>query len=306
MAIQNPDYNPEWEALYNYHHEQRIRLRDEKETKDFTDPEFDRLSREQNFHHSICLHCLNSLQHKTTQDYARWLFSLSLKPIDKNLIPPFESFETFDQVDRAYDYAKSLIKKREKLQRCQAKPGRPDGLDIFEKTANNRLHTNWKHYMLENFIGEPLPDMVTLVTVDDRKTVKHVCFFTDDHEDRKFVLPYLKYLAGAFITEDTGMRYVDYCTARKKSRMFKLWPKLRRSRLLPDYHFYVHSMPHSLHDETLYKFRMDHDWDANYRPERAHPTSVIMSKHYEKTVPQALIQAVDDHIGFDDLCLERC
>lgn len=119
MAIQNPDYNPEWEALYDYHRAQYERLRDElnakcrKEGLRITDPEFDRLSKEQDFHHNTCLHCLDTLQHKTVQDFAHWLFHNFELTIDKSFIPPFEGFKTLEEARQAWQYLRDLEAKRE-------------------------------------------------------------------------------------------------------------------------------------------------------------------------------------------------
>lgn len=318
MTIPNPEYNPAWEAIHDYHHEHRSRLEKEKRTirRDITlgmsSEEYKRLNSEWKAHHQTCEHCFDTLQHKTVQDYCKWRtdgweFEHPVFQEHDIPLPNPENFETLEQARQALLKINNIIGKYETLEQYGAKAGRPDGLDIFEKCADNRLHTIWKHYMLQDFKGDPLPDLITLVTVDDRHTDKHVCFFADDHRDRTFVPTYLKHMAASFIAEDSNMRYIDYALRKnkEKKRIFKWQQKLCGTKQLTDYHFYIHSMPNLLHGEALYAFRMEHNWRANYIPERAHPTQAIMRRRY-KTVPQALIDGVKEHIGFNDICLERC
>lgn len=78
MKSKNPQYNPHWAAIHDYHAEQRTLL--ERQVKAWHKAysaasdmkELNALKAELAFHHHTCLHCLDTLQHETEQDYADW------------------------------------------------------------------------------------------------------------------------------------------------------------------------------------------------------------------------------------------
>jgi len=106
MTIANPDYNPGWEIIHDYHHEHRARL--EAEIKAFHRAmnedyaHLEQLNQELTFHHQICLHCLDTLQHKTTADYAAWLRQNGYQDYDEKFTLDLSSLMTIQDVRNAF------------------------------------------------------------------------------------------------------------------------------------------------------------------------------------------------------------
>ncbi len=78
MTDKNTQYNPHWEAIHDYHDVQRTLLAQQiKDWHKAYPPSSDHqalnaLQAELEFHHRTCLHCLDTLQHKTAQDCMNW------------------------------------------------------------------------------------------------------------------------------------------------------------------------------------------------------------------------------------------
>lgn len=108
MYVKNPYYNPDWEAIHDYHSEHRSRLMIEME-KYYAGPhspseriEFRKLQKEFDFHQATCLHILTRVQHKTVPDFARWWFEGLSFRIDISAVPPYETFQSMDEVHELY------------------------------------------------------------------------------------------------------------------------------------------------------------------------------------------------------------
>lgn len=103
MPVINPLYNPHWEAIHDYHHEQRERLQQEmrafanKERQDPWAVSYAELERDFQFHHKTCLHVLDRLQHKTVSDFAKWLFEHFSFKMDTSTVPPYDDFQSIDE-----------------------------------------------------------------------------------------------------------------------------------------------------------------------------------------------------------------
>lgn len=112
--IKNKDYNSNWEIIHDYHAQERGRL--EKQIKtwhhNYTSQSdhgrLQELQKELEFHHQICLRCLDTLQHKTVQDYYDWLLKNSEPPIEESFLPPKESFKSIEDVRKAWGILKEL------------------------------------------------------------------------------------------------------------------------------------------------------------------------------------------------------
>ena len=108
MLIKNEHYNPNWEIIHDYHHEERERLskekrawwRDMSKNKDYK--EIEQMNAEFDFHHNICRLCLHKYQHEYVADFAEYLFKNSSLEMDESNFPPPESFKTVDEVMEAW------------------------------------------------------------------------------------------------------------------------------------------------------------------------------------------------------------
>ena len=111
MTIANPDYNPGWEIIHDYHQEHRARLEAEMKTlhqamsEDFT--HLEQLKAELAFHHQTCLHCLDTLQHKTTADYAAWLLRNLYQDLDEGITLPLDKLMSMQDVRNSFTYLKN-------------------------------------------------------------------------------------------------------------------------------------------------------------------------------------------------------
>lgn len=78
MTLKNPQYHPDWDIIHDYHAEKRALLEQRIKAwhRAYPSPscfeELTALKAELAFHHYTCLHCLDTLQHETEQDYANW------------------------------------------------------------------------------------------------------------------------------------------------------------------------------------------------------------------------------------------
>ncbi|MBI1302067.1 MAG: hypothetical protein GC137_10520 [Alphaproteobacteria bacterium] len=205
MPVQNPDYNPDWEALHDHHAAERDRIAEKiaanrkKEGELFLaghrydTPEMNalhedyvRLSEEQDQHSKVCQRCLDTYQHKTIQDGAAYLF----RNFDTNVLGSgvkvghqidFEKFTTMDEVFRAWSEANDATKQITSETTHAMPSGRPDGLDIFEDIGTNKIYGArqlFGHHELDSLphkhgAGEGCD---VLVTIDQRDGEYHICF----------------------------------------------------------------------------------------------------------------------------------
>ena len=110
MLIKNEHYNPHWEAIHDFHHENRTRL--EKEIKNWYQSchlknedkysDLENLKTEHKFHHNICADCLHRHQHEYVAELAIYLFQNSSSEFDETFFPPPEGFKTVDDVMKAW------------------------------------------------------------------------------------------------------------------------------------------------------------------------------------------------------------
>tara|TARA_B100000780_G_scaffold276420_1_gene244946 strand:+ start:453 stop:815 length:363 start_codon:yes stop_codon:yes gene_type:complete len=113
-AILNEAYNPDWKKIHNFHNKERGRL--EKKIKTWHQNyasqsdhgRLKKLQKELEFHHQMCLRCLDTLQHKTVQDYYDWLLQNSELPIEESFLPPKESFKSIEDVRKAWGILKEI------------------------------------------------------------------------------------------------------------------------------------------------------------------------------------------------------
>lgn len=114
MTIKNPDYNSGWEAIHDYHHNERERLRKTIKAwhRNFcADSDFNilhELKKKFEFHHQTCLRCLDTLQHRSVQDYYDWLLKNSEPPVEESFLPPKEGFKSVEDVRKAWKILKGL------------------------------------------------------------------------------------------------------------------------------------------------------------------------------------------------------
>ena len=112
--IENKDYNPNWEAIHDYHHGERERLQKaikawHKGSGAAPDHKLpDELEQEFKFHHQTCQRCLDTLQHRSVEDYYDWLLKNSEAPVEESFLPPKEGFKSIEDVRKAWKILKGL------------------------------------------------------------------------------------------------------------------------------------------------------------------------------------------------------
>ena len=113
-SILNEAYNPDWETIHDFHDKERGRLEKQIKTWHQNDASqsdhgiLKEFQKELEFHHQICLRCLDTLQHKTVQDYYDWLLKNSEPPIEESFLPPKESFKSIEDVRKAWGILKEI------------------------------------------------------------------------------------------------------------------------------------------------------------------------------------------------------
>lgn len=252
MPVPNPDYKPDWEQIHDHHAAERERLWSEmmslqKQDNDLWDAddqkhdsparlEIERqkeiLDRERKTHHEQCLRCLDTYQHKTVQDCAEWLFNGGFKPdnfvttqTDIHQID-FEKFQTLKEVKEEWARVHDEKKQQDAENRYSLPIGKPDGKDIFTKTGNNEVQSQWVTFEAEELGRRRNPHLInhthTLVTIDQREDGEwHICFMHDPDMVRGGISPTnnIEDLASAMFRR---AQLMDSAAEHKRSAMPKL------------------------------------------------------------------------------------
>ncbi len=207
MPVENPDYKPDWEALYDQHKADSDRLGEElqalterdnalhRDGQHYDSDERTSIFEEQeklrtaiDGHDEQCRRCIDTFQHETIQDAAAYIF----RSFDTNEVGSgvtvghqidFEQFTTMEEVTAAWVEARDATKQIVAEETRALPSGRPDGLDIFEETGSNQI-TSARHLFDHDELGSSKGDLHrnmvggcdVLVTVDQRDGEYHVCF----------------------------------------------------------------------------------------------------------------------------------
>jgi len=326
LKMQNIEYKPNWEAVHNFHHDERTRL--ENAIKDLvktitseTDPsELEKLQKERNYHHETCLRCLDTYQHKTVQHYVRWALENfgTLSDILKQDYASHISLDhcqTIEQARAIISQLHELEAKDEFLNRdsggkpCPA--GKPDGFDIFTRTDTNNLTTQWMNFkVVSNFGTGDEYDFILLTSVDTRENEKHVCFFGDGDRtrDAMLIFPHIGQLAYQFIEQDLGKDFEEFEKSNVKAKngfIASLFSKKPKD--FPVYHFYTHTfMSSGFPREDFMKHDLEYHREGTYNPRSRYYGDFRRVKMQPfDCMPQYLKAGVDHHIGFEGISLKE-
>ncbi len=206
MSVINPEYNPAWQEVYDFHDKERTRLHaeiqaiveasqklhDSGQSYDAAERQAlnkKRIELNEQFgaHNYACQTCLSRYQHKTVQDAAHWVF----KNFDPNSffsarrvehIFNFESFKTIDEVNQAWSRANEICEQLEAEEKCSLPEGRPEGMDIFERNGNNTVGSAFYAFGKEELFPNgyiQLDKCKLFITIDKRPNEFHICFTQD-------------------------------------------------------------------------------------------------------------------------------
>ena len=205
MPVQNPDYKPDWEELYDTNRAEVDRLQkevraaiDENNTLHtqgfkYDSPErkalYDKqqsLEEVRDEYEEVCRRCLDTYQHKTIQDAAEWMFK-TFAPSDGTIEGhglvhdiDFETLTTIEEVREAWATARKLSEQLDAEKRLSMPTGSIPN-QLFEDVGDNQIHQAWDVFTVEelfqggNFWGAS-DHLKTLVTIDQRGDELHVCF----------------------------------------------------------------------------------------------------------------------------------
>lgn len=338
MAVQNPDYKPDWEAIHDHSDAERTRISDEQQALQdqmnelyeqgvrYDDPAYaalmeakEALQPEWDKHHETCKRCLDTYQHETIQDGARWLF----EHFDPNMgawktntvhAVDFDSFTTMDEVFAAWSEASEISDQIEAEATGSLPIGRPDGKDIFENTGSNQIASAWQDFD----IRELHPDgyfprgghVHTLVTIDQRDGEYHICFMQDPDKLRGGSP--VQYEAAGLATVMYQRIYMAQMQEKQKtlalpgssmvrgllSRLTNLVsePAEKTPEMHPgQFNFYLHTRPHKYWGETFQRVDMDFENGRFTNPDHQHLHVIpeILQKAYsaQKDVSAKLVDA---------------
>lgn len=98
----NEDYKPDWQFLQR-HHEAMFKSTDQKRRELIKlgfvgNDAYKKLNAEASYHHSETLKILDTYQHQTVLDFARWLFRNFPPLVDPKYVQDFKSFQTMEAV----------------------------------------------------------------------------------------------------------------------------------------------------------------------------------------------------------------
>lgn len=326
MLIHNPDYNPDWEAIHDFHHDQRARLQREinalMESYSSTESgKLKRLEKERSFHNATCLRCLDTYQHKTVQDFVKWSLenSLQLSEIFKDECASHICFDHCQSIEQAKIIISQLIALYRKKAFLDGKSsggkycpaGRPDDdLDIFENTGSNNIISLWTDFRTQSNFGPfDIHEYIVLTSVDRHKDVIHVCFYADEDESRKagMIMGRIGQLAFQFIQNDLGPDFDEFAKSQVKKQTGLPLPGFLhpKHKSFPAYRFYTHTvMAGTLPREDFIEHIFDYGREDSCSPgSRAYGCFRRTKMQPYRSMPRYLKDAVQEHIGFDGICL---
>jgi len=258
MPTQNSFYTPEWEEIYAQHERERKYFETERDRiyplylkeKEKFETTYKSIECNREFHHKICLYCLDTLQHKTVQDYWKWATdTIHIKKLFEEIGLDSPDPESFTSIKDASDYLSNLHTKSKKFGLLKSNespvlsPESPETyLGIFEDSKESDLSSEWRTFNVDLPNTTETVDITTLVFVDKRKDQVHVCFYTDTYKGRAFIVPCIRELAKAYIAQNTP----ENATPKK-------WWHLGRAKLIK-HQFYAYVMPTRINQEIIMAF----------------------------------------------------
>ena len=258
MPTTNSFYNPEWEEIYAQHEQQRNYFEKERDRiyplyldqKEKFETTYKSIECNWEFHHRICLYCLDTLQHKTVQDYWKWATnSITIKNAFDKIEIDQPDPESFTSIKEASKYLSNLYTKSQKFGLLESNespvssPENPETyLGIFEENRDSDLSSEWMTFNVGLPNTTETIEITTLVFTDKRKDQIHVCFYTDTYKGRTFVIPCIRELAKAYIDKN----------APENSSTKKWW---NFGKIQPTKHqFYAYVMPTRINQEIIMAF----------------------------------------------------
>lgn len=140
MPVANPYYNPDWEAIHDYHHKYRTRLRAESNIFEYPSGEFPfrycSAEHDHEFHHRVCLHLLTWVQHKTVQDFAEWLIKNFSYELDLSTVPPYEEFTSMEEAMAFHKALRDEYDKKQEMQ-AEAKVSAPRSSSTYDEPTTD-------------------------------------------------------------------------------------------------------------------------------------------------------------------------
>ena len=303
MTTPNPDYKPDWEEFHDRHNEGRkltkekiheLYQRDyelDEAGKRYGSPERQKiheqtkaLQAEYDTHHEQCKHCLSNYQHETIGDAARYVFEEFPPYMHKRgpiAVPRinYDKFKTMEEIRNAWEQTLSILNQREAEATLSLPTGRPDGLDVFEKTSSNNVTSAIQIFDESELYSDTFQDAIpsgcrVLVTIDRRKDGKfHICFSQDSAmaQEYEHTGMWLQHEIGALATamynriRESKMAPPQQKPSPGNSTASTKWDlnnvvsitAAQKSAIDPgEFKFYIHHPPEHLREELFYSVDM--------------------------------------------------
>jgi hypothetical protein len=332
MAVPNPDYKPDWEEIHDFHNAERQRLDVEKSAIQDQENELYQkgvrydseemlglneqmraLSEEWDTHHSECLRCIDTYQHETIQDVAKWYFEnigtnmgLRRKGIIHQI--DYDQFQTIEEVREAWSRASDVSKQMEADQHNSLETGSPDGSDIFTDTDDNQISSSWQVFDASNMGYNPGVTnnwhSHSLVTVDQREGAYHICFMHDPDTHRGGGAPmnFIEDLASTMYRRAIALHEantkpvlssneVGFSVKGLLSSIMKGASSFVRDGDKPrpeQFNFYIHVRPQYTMEEIFCRVDMQFDGNRFHEPNFKHFDTIpeiLQNAYYETAMP---------------------
>ncbi|MEM7618670.1 MAG: hypothetical protein AAF244_04730 [Pseudomonadota bacterium] len=331
MAVPNPDYKPDWEEVYDFHDAERKRIEAEqsairdKENELYQagvgydsdemlalNEQMSALSKQWGEHHSECLRCIDTYQHETIQDAAKWFFeniTANIGVMGKGTIHQidYDQFQTMEEVRAAWKRANDISKQMEADQRNSLKVGAPDGADIFTPMDDNQISSSWQIFNAATMGYNPGVTndwhSHTLVTVDQREGEYHICFMHDPETHRGGGAPmnFIEDLAStmyrrAIASHEANKKPALSADGKGFSVRGLLSSFMKGASSLgsndaprpEQFNFYIHVRPEHTMKEIFCRVDMDFDGNGFHDPNFKHfdvIPEIIQQAYYETAMP---------------------
>ncbi len=263
MPVPNPEYDPNWQEVYDYHAGERDRLMDV--IRKFNQEEIhdeDRIAVDTQFgeHVDACLDTFRS-RCKTVQEYAKWMFE-SFAYEEKRAesfgipvaLPDYEAFESMDQVcetwsKRQHDIREAIAEKTHSL---------PVGQPIDAFLPGQPVSTYWRTFNgADIYPGKSsgsieIPTLVTAQQIDKKF---NVAFMLDTSGYGASIVNYVEDCASAMFREALAH---DRQQRQAEKSLWKIWRNSTEKELQPsDFRFFIHTPPTEYTRENFSEVKMD-------------------------------------------------
>jgi hypothetical protein len=213
MATPNSHYDPDWQALRDYHHDERTCAAAETqrlaEAGEMESEAYRAAAAIWDRHHAAWCATFKK-QYATVEGYAAWVFGTFPPGIRGRSAgvpapePDLASFHTVEEVDAAWSRINKAVNEAAEEKQLSLPVGQPEGLKAFADPASPKLLRYWRHFRPPDLSPSGYRGILgvrTFITADEQEDGWHICFMQDRGPESGSVTNAIEQLATAVYRE---------------------------------------------------------------------------------------------------------